>query len=97
MIFQALYECLDASGCLLLALAALLLTDVVRNWRPGTFPPGPLALPFFGNVFTAMDYLALESVSFFGGAANALLLNRLIHFYSARQEVRPLVQLEARQ
>ncbi|XP_061153111.1 cytochrome P450 2J2-like [Syngnathus typhle] len=61
MIFQALFECLDPGGWLLLGLVALMLTDVLRNWRPSTFPPGPLALPFLGNVFTGMDYKSVEN------------------------------------
>ncbi|XP_057697485.1 cytochrome P450 2J2-like isoform X3 [Corythoichthys intestinalis] len=63
MIFQTVFECLDISSLLLFGFLALLLTDIVRNWRPGTFPPGPLAIPFLGNVFTGMDFKALERLA----------------------------------
>ncbi|XP_057696755.1 cytochrome P450 2J2-like [Corythoichthys intestinalis] len=63
MIFQTLFEYLDISSWLLFGFLALLLTDVARNWRPGTFPPGPLALPFLGNVFAGMDYKSIERLA----------------------------------
>ncbi|KAF1385927.1 hypothetical protein PFLUV_G00112850 [Perca fluviatilis] len=63
MIFHALFEYMDFTGCLLLSFVVLLLTDVVRNWRPHSFPPGPWAVPFLGNVFTGLDFKTLEKLS----------------------------------
>ncbi|XP_061894786.1 uncharacterized protein LOC133644382 [Entelurus aequoreus] len=63
MILQALFECFDLSSLLLFAFVVLLLTDVVRNWRPGSFPPGPWAVPFLGNVFTRTDYKTMENLA----------------------------------
>lgn len=63
MIFQALLDCMDFTGWLLLAFALLLLTDVIKNWRRSDSPPGPLALPFFGNVFTGVDFESIQKVS----------------------------------
>ncbi|XP_068174782.1 cytochrome P450 2J2-like [Antennarius striatus] len=63
MIFQTLFECLDLTGWLLFSFAVLLLTDVVRNWRPANFPHGPWAAPFFGNVFTGGDFKSLEKLA----------------------------------
>lgn len=48
---------------LLLSFVVLLVTDVVRNWRPHSFPPGPLAVPFLGNVFTGVDFKTMEKLA----------------------------------
>ncbi|XP_039666476.1 cytochrome P450 2J2-like [Perca fluviatilis] len=63
MIFHALLEYMDFTGWLLLSFVVLLLTDVVRNWRPHSFPPGPWAVPFLGNVFTGVDFKTMEKLS----------------------------------
>ncbi|XP_034035099.1 cytochrome P450 2J2-like [Thalassophryne amazonica] len=63
MIFQTLFECMDFTGWLLLIFAVLLLTDVVKNWTPSKFPPGPLALPFVGNVFTGIDFKTINKLA----------------------------------
>lgn len=62
MIFQAIFDRMDFTGWLLLGFALLLLTDVIRNWRPHNLPPGPWAVPFLGNVFTGVDFKTMEKV-----------------------------------
>lgn len=54
---------MDFSGWLLLSFVVLLLTDVIRNWRPSSFPPGPRAVPFLGNVFTGVDFKTMEKLA----------------------------------
>ncbi|XP_074554756.1 cytochrome P450 2J4-like [Halichoeres trimaculatus] len=63
MIFQAVFECMNFTGWLLLGFVVLLLADIVRNWRPHSFPPGPLALPFLGNIFSGVDHKSMEKLS----------------------------------
>ncbi|XP_070816898.1 uncharacterized protein [Chaetodon trifascialis] len=63
MIFEALLEYLDFSGWLLLSFMVLLVTDIVRNWRPQNFPPGPLAVPFLGNIFTGVDFKTMDKLA----------------------------------
>ncbi|XP_065807369.1 cytochrome P450 2J2 isoform X2 [Labrus bergylta] len=63
MIFQTLFECMDFTGWLLFSFFLLLVVDVVKNWRPHSFPPGPWAVPFLGNIFTGVDYKTMEKLS----------------------------------
>ncbi|KAM9761539.1 LOW QUALITY PROTEIN: uncharacterized protein ACNS7B_003924 [Menidia menidia] len=63
MIFQALYDQMDFSSWVLLGFALLILFDVVKNWRRNDYPPGPLAVPLLGNVFTGTDCETLEKLT----------------------------------
>uniref|UniRef100_A0A665TJJ2 Uncharacterized protein n=1 Tax=Echeneis naucrates TaxID=173247 RepID=A0A665TJJ2_ECHNA len=43
---------LDSSSLLIFTLVFLVIAECLRNRRPRNFPPGPLALPLVGNVFS---------------------------------------------
>nr|XP_040041230.1 cytochrome P450 2J6-like [Gasterosteus aculeatus aculeatus] len=49
------YFTLDVKSFLLFAVVFLLSADYIKNRRPGSFPPGPPALPIVGHIFN-LDY-----------------------------------------
>lgn len=61
MILQKIFAYMDFNSLVLL-IFLLFLTDVIRNWKPRNFPPGPWAMPFVGNIFTGVDFKTIEKV-----------------------------------
>lgn len=62
MILQKIFAYMDFSSWVLLIFLVLLITDVIRNWAPRNFPPGPWSMPFVGNIFTGVDFRTIEKV-----------------------------------
>ncbi|KAF3835025.1 hypothetical protein F7725_027583 [Dissostichus mawsoni] len=60
---DALFECMNFTSWLLISFIVLLVTDVIRNWRPNSFPPGPWAAPFLGNILIGFDLKSMEKLS----------------------------------
>lgn len=63
MITNFIFESLGMRGCLVLVFIFLLVADLIRNRSPPNFPPGPLPVPFLGNVFTGVDMESMEKLS----------------------------------
>lgn len=53
----------DVKGLLLFFMIFILTADYLRNRRSGNFPPGPLAIPIVGNIFTLDHSRVHESVN----------------------------------
>ncbi|XP_056156237.1 cytochrome P450 2J2-like [Lampris incognitus] len=53
MFLSPLWHWVDIRSMLLFTIVFLVIVDYARNRRPNSFPPGPMVLPFVGNIFSA--------------------------------------------
>uniref|UniRef100_A0A667XMB4 Cytochrome P450, family 2, subfamily P, polypeptide 6 n=1 Tax=Myripristis murdjan TaxID=586833 RepID=A0A667XMB4_9TELE len=51
-VFGSIAHWVDIQSLLLFTVLFLLIADYLKTRRPSSFPPGPWALPFVGNIFT---------------------------------------------
>lgn len=65
MIFYSLCELFTFREWLIFTTAFLFFILITWNKTPANFPPGPLPLPFLGNVFTGCDYETMNKVRVF--------------------------------
>ncbi|XP_062858194.1 cytochrome P450 2J2-like [Trichomycterus rosablanca] len=63
MIFDYILEYLNLQSCLIGIFIFLLLIDIIKNKNPSNFPPGPMPLPFVGNVFTELDFKTIDKLA----------------------------------
>uniref|UniRef100_A0A667XZE8 Cytochrome P450 2J2-like n=1 Tax=Myripristis murdjan TaxID=586833 RepID=A0A667XZE8_9TELE len=60
-VFGSIAHWVDIQSLLLFTVLFLLIADYLKTRRPSSFPPGPWALPFVGNIFTVRLMLLLLS------------------------------------
>ncbi|XP_062858193.1 cytochrome P450 2J2-like [Trichomycterus rosablanca] len=63
MILHYTLQFLDLKSCLVGIVVFLLLLDIIRNKNPPKFPPGPMPLPFVGNIITALDFKTIDKLT----------------------------------
>lgn len=64
MIFYSLYELFTFKEWLIFTAVLFIFIHITWNKNSPNFPPGPLPLPFLGNVFTGVDYKTMNKVRF---------------------------------
>ncbi|XP_029904804.1 cytochrome P450 2J2-like [Myripristis murdjan] len=62
-VFGSIAHWVDIQSLLLFTVLFLLIADYLKTRRPSSFPPGPWALPFVGNIFTVDFNRAHESLT----------------------------------
>uniref|UniRef100_A0A4W4FW51 Cytochrome P450, family 2, subfamily AD, polypeptide 3 n=1 Tax=Electrophorus electricus TaxID=8005 RepID=A0A4W4FW51_ELEEL len=63
MIFHYFLDYADFKFSLIVIFLLLLITDIIRNKNPPSFPSGPWPLPFVGNVFTGLDFRTIDKLA----------------------------------
>ncbi|XP_060773502.1 cytochrome P450 2J2-like [Neoarius graeffei] len=63
MIFYSLYELFTFKEWLIFTAVLFIFIHITWNKNSPNFPPGPLPLPFLGNVFTGVDYKTMNKLS----------------------------------
>ena len=59
----SLWLWMDIRELLLIFAVVLLFVDYIKNRRPNNFPPGPMAMPFVGNMFSVDFNKAHENLT----------------------------------
>ncbi|XP_029905556.1 cytochrome P450 2J2-like [Myripristis murdjan] len=62
-VFGSIAHWVDVQSLLLFTVLFLLIADYLKTRRPSSFPPGPWALPFVGNIFTVDFNRAHEALT----------------------------------
>lgn len=78
MIFYSLYELFTFKEWLIFTASLLFFIHIIWNKNSANFPPGPLPLPFLGNVFTGGDYKTMNKVRFFFFKFNYEFRNKVV-------------------